>query len=263
MYRVWGLFRAAAALSLSVCAFCSPSSAADFFDAVSGRITNPTPAEQWGGLYIGGTLGYGWTRSELTDVYVRSGAGSVSAPVSGIAFGEDGVSWGATAGYNFYASGVVAGIEADLSYGRFVKTLGTLTATSVLVPGDSLSASARAGTSYHGTIRGRIGYLAVPDLLVYGTGGIAIARSEAEASFTYDDGSGPQSIVLSDSGISTGYVLGVGLEDHYTERTSIKLEYLYMTIPGQDFAISSNGVTVGVQADTSVHMVRTGLNYHF
>jgi opacity protein-like surface antigen len=105
--------------------------------------------------------------------------------------------------------------------------------------------SASASIDWLATIRGRVGILVQPNLLIYGTAGLAVAHAEAHASVgTF--GFGGISVRESDTG--TGLVYGIGVESMWTERTSVRLEYLGFSEPDRigDFGI-----------------VRAGLNFKF
>jgi outer membrane immunogenic protein len=98
------------------------------------------------------------------------------------------------------------------------------------------------------TVRGRIG-VAFDQVLLYGTGGLALADSKFSAS-----GLG---ITLSDTKTQTGWTAGAGVEWMFLPRWSLKAEYLYRRF---DSVTLFGGVSTGSSALNSGQF---GVNYHF
>jgi len=164
----------------------------------------------WQGLYGGVHLGWGWSGD------------------------ADGVVGGGQVGYNWQSRQFVYGLEADIS----AADIGI--SEAFVVPGAVLNAS--ASIDWLATIRGRLGVLVQPNLLVYGTAGLAVVHAQAHGSVT-TFGFGQISASASDT--ETGLVYGIGVESMWTERMSVRLEYLGFSELG-DFGI-----------------VRAGLNFKF
>ena len=72
-------------------------------------------AWSWAGLYVGGTIGYGWGKSNTDTVFSDPAIGGPLFATSG-SRKLDGAIGGAQAGYNWVAGNVLAGVEADLNY---------------------------------------------------------------------------------------------------------------------------------------------------
>src|SRR5215510_6665084 len=163
----------------------------------------------WQGLYGGVHLGWGW---------------------SGDASGFVG---GGQIGYNWQSRQYVYGLEGDIS----AADIGV--SETLVVPGAVLSAS--ASIDWIATMRGRFGVLVQPNLLVYGTAGLAIVHAEAHGSVNAF-GFGQISAHASDTG--TGFVYGLGVESKWTEKMSVRLEYLGFSDPDKigDFGILRAGV---------------------
>jgi outer membrane immunogenic protein len=149
----------------------------------------------------------------------------------------DGVVGGGQVSYNWQSRQFVYGLEADIS----AADIGI--SEAFVVPGAVLNAS--ASIDWLATIRGRLGVLVQPNLLVYGTAGLAVVHAEAHGSVT-TFGFGQISASASDT--QTGLVYGIGVESMWTERMSMRLEYLSFSEPDRigDFGI-----------------VRAGLNFKF
>ena len=160
----------------------------------------------WQGLYGGVHLGWGWSGD------------------------ADGVVGGGQVGYNWQSRQFVYGLEADIS----AADIGI--SEAFVVPGAVLSAS--ASIDWLATFRGRLGVLVQPNLLVYGTAGLAVVHAQAHGSVT-TFGFGQISASASDTG--TGLVYGIGVESMWTERMSVRLEYLGFSELG-DFGIVRAGL---------------------
>jgi outer membrane immunogenic protein len=175
-----------------------------------------SPATNWSGFYVGAVGGYG---SEAT---------SDSSAIKG-GFG------GGTVGYNYQFGTYIVGVEADGAFGDISSTasLGGITATAKV---DSLV-----------TVRGRVG-AAFDQILVYGTGGVALADTKLSVS-----GFG---VSASDTHTQTGWVAGAGVEWMFMPRWSLKGEYLYRRF--DDMTVF--GVSTGSLA---VNSGQVGINYHF
>jgi outer membrane immunogenic protein len=171
---------------------------------------SPSP---WRGLYGGAHLGWGWSGD------------------------ADGVVGGGQLGYNWQSQQFVYGVEGDISAADI--------GVSESLPGVTASAS----IDWIATIRGRFGVLAQPNLLIYGTAGLAIVNWEAHGSIMGVD-------VLSAHGTESGFVYGVGVEKKISEGMSARLEYLGFSQPDRvgDFGVVSPGL-----GDFGI--VRAGLNF--
>jgi outer membrane immunogenic protein len=169
-------------------AFTVPAVADDYRGQGTGQPYYPSI---WQGLYGGVNVGWGWSGD------------------------ADGFVGGGQLGYNWQSHQFVYGVEADIS-GADIGVSETL-----VVPGAVLNAS--ASIDWLATFRGRVGVLVQPNLLLYGTAGLAIVNAEAHASVS---SVGLGTISVSESDTETGLVYGVGLEGKLTDNMSLRLEYL-------------------------------------
>jgi opacity protein-like surface antigen len=163
----------------------------------------------WQGLYGGVHLGWGWSGD------------------------ANGIVGGGQIGYNWQSRQFVYGLEADVS----AADIGV--SETFVVPGAVLSAS--ASIDWLATIRGRVGILVQPNLLIYGTAGLAVVHAEAHASVgTFGFGG----ISVRESDTETGLVYGIGVETRLTEKMSARLEYLGFSEPDRigDFGILRAGL---------------------
>ena len=141
--------------------------------------------------------------------------------------------------------------------------------------------SATKEIDYLGTVRGRLGWLASPTLLFYGTGGLAYGGVKASTNATSTlNGYGPGVLLTpsTSSGISQtriGWTAGGGFEWMFVPGWSVMLEYLYydlgtvtyssqMVDPLTGFPVPNYFVN-NVQTSTRFNgnIVRAGVNWHF
>ena len=151
------------------------------------------------------------------------------------------------------------------------------------------STSISTNLQWIGTVRGRLGYLVMPVLLVYGTGGLAYGGLNFNFSQTqldsvvYPDGPSPIDIGLASTGYSStmvGYAVGGGAEWMLLSNWSLRAEYLYYNLRNVATTVfpvnyplgyaAASGARLGppyaastAQASIAGNIVRAGVNYHF
>ena len=83
---------------------------------------------------------------------------------------------------------------------------------------------------WFGTVRGRVGILATPKVLLYGTGGVALGEINSTGTMSSFQPVAPFGSIASVGSSSTtcvGWTAGVGVEGKITQNWSAKLEHLY------------------------------------
>jgi high affinity Mn2+ porin len=155
------------------------------------------------------------------------------------------------------ASGIVLGVEADVSFPNYLNGSTTISSPSIG------QASYGEAVDLSGTVRARFGY-AFGDWLAYGTGGFAL---------TYDQLTRTQLIGTPTGGTAVpgtvefamlarpGWTVGAGVEVGFAPNWTAKLEYLLT-----DYGSQGERFAQGAQAfdaDLAVHEMRLGLNYRF
>ncbi|WP_363347806.1 outer membrane beta-barrel protein [Methylocystis echinoides] len=269
----------------------------------------PPPPPLWTGFYVGLNAGGTWANSNGQYLAVApvgadatwgnagaqqsqylaafSSAASASVVNSGANGGFIG---GGQIGYNwqFYNSFVV-GLEADIQ--GLAGNSGARSVTNAVSVGSFLQrrtddgfasiTSGRASLDYLGTVRGRLGWLFTPTLLVYGTGGLAYGGVNLNTATTVSAiGSSPWAVAqpvsfggVNFSNTQVGWAAGGGLEWLFWPNWSAKVEYLYYDLGTvtQNFAIATSDPATGgsavfggqVRGRINGNIVRAGLNYHF
>ena len=306
-------------LFLSVASLAWVSGAALAADLPSRKaepVAPPPPAPMWTGFYAGLNAGGAWSASNAVNVvsapaYLHPDVQDDSAnalynwalPSAAGAAGSMNSSFGGfigggQIGYNWQFMGsFVGGVEADiqgLAGGGGAASMLNVTQVGSAVASSSSGApiwtfgSASRSLDYIGTVRGRLGYLVTPTLLVYGTGGFAYGGVSLSAgSWSY----APTISVLSElnnawggagsfSNTQVGWTAGGGLEWMFLPNWSAKVEYFYYDLGSVSFGQSLSGSVINrpndprygqawwlnasqVSARFNGNIVRAGLNYHF
>jgi outer membrane immunogenic protein len=178
----------------------------------------------------------------------------------------------------------VAGWEADIQgvsdSGR--NSVSVQTPLGPAFPTESYTGtiSATRSLDYLGTVRGRLGWLATPTLLVYATGGLAYGGVQVSNSFAFQESLGaatlpPVNGTSSASTTRTGWTVGGCTEWILDSHWSAKFEYLFYDLGSEgasvtlaQFNTNFPGApyhTTLVQSSTHFegNIVRVGLNYQF
>jgi outer membrane immunogenic protein len=135
---------------------------------------------------------------------------------------------------------------------------------------------------YLGTVRGRLGWLATPTFLLYGTGGLAYGGVHSSTSINFNstsvNGNVPGVGSGSFSDTRAGWTAGAGFEWKFFPSWSAKLEYLHYDLGSVTYATGGFSIDIGptnfpgggiaaIATSTTEHfrgdIVRAGLNYQF
>ena len=240
------------------------------------------PVWSWTGFYIGVNGGYSWGRSRTDVTYNNTATGAVIAPPAGsitsASFDMNGGVAGGQAGYNWQSANWVFGVEGDLQWSgekgsAFFNCGGVAPAGGACLPGLTfLPAGGLAGTTltidqklqWFGTVRGRVGILASPTVLLYATGGLAYGEVKTTETI------GAAAAVFSNSDTRVGYTVGAGVEGVIGGNWTAKLEYLWVdlgrtsgafttTIP----ALGGGVLTSNYSSRITDNILRVGVNYKF
>ncbi|MDJ0450227.1 outer membrane beta-barrel protein [Methylocystis sp. JR02] len=265
----------------------------------------PPPPPLWTGFYVGLNAGGTWSNSNNITYASFPGGCNVGFPgcaafpnssqlLAAVSTGninngnQGGFIGGGQIGYNwqFYNSFVV-GVEADIQGVAASRRNAISSAalqnpsfTNLLVQTTSVSRS----LDYIGTVRGRLGWLATPTLLIYGTGGLAyggVSLNYGSVGTELRDASLPNSYfsAATFSDTRVGWTAGGGVEWMFWPNWSAKVEYLYydlgsVTVAGSPL-VNIGGPASAVPGGTyssafpqvttrfNGNIVRAGLNYHF
>jgi len=232
------------------------------------------PAYSWTGFYVGGDVGGAWTTNTATWTPLPLGPFPPIANfgINAISGGNGGSGFlgGLHAGYNWqFAPALVAGLEGDWSWTKagsaFTQPWTTFGTGAATPAGDLTGMSSKL--DWLSSLRGRLGYLVLPNLLAYATGGVAWAKIDYAANAINGGGGSTYTPSTAFSSTATGYVVGGGLEWAMTNHWLIRGEYLFYSF-GSQGALVSNVNFPGKPSNfswnsTNVNVGRLGLSYKF
>jgi outer membrane immunogenic protein len=220
----------------------------------------PVILSDWAGFYVGVHAGYGWGDSAIDPPAFLPGAtlGSLDAkPKGGVVGGH--------AGYNWQYGSVVTGLEIDYSAADINASgvVGSFPISSTCQDGEIAVPCTKYGTLSRSikfdelaTARARLGYTVLPNLLAYGTAGLAWGHSELTGTAT----AGSNSASATADASSFGWAGGGGLEYKAWEHIIVRAEYLHYDFGKTTYSFPFVG---GVNAATTIDVVRGGVSYKF
>jgi len=239
----------------------------------------PPPPPLWTGFYIGINAGYEWENSQSVDVLtvpVAADPAFAGLANASLHSQQNGFIGGGQIGYNYqFANSWVVGLEADLDglatshRTESVATFGTVGGASV-----TTGINASKNIDYLGTVRGRIGYLVIPTLLVFGDGGLAYGGVSTGLSIVQTSDAGLLGVAAGypRTNAQVGWTAGGGVEWMFMPNWSAKVEYLYYNLGTVTNSSFLNAVSASplfsyawsqAKAQYNGNVVRAGINYHF
>ena len=195
-------------------------------------------AQTWTGCYIGGNVGAGWSHTDVNDEVSGAPIASLSATnvVGGGQIGCD---------YQFAGNWVI-GVQ-----GMFDGSALKADTTSVANTPD---VTLHGSIPWFATATARLGYVVVPNLLVYAKGGGAWTHTDASllvSGAVVDTGSFDQS----------GWTAGGGAEWMFAPNWSVFAEYDYLGFTDKTVTLTS-GANIGtVHQNVQVGLI--GVNFRF
>jgi outer membrane immunogenic protein len=226
-------------------------------NAAYAKIPGAATAASWTGLYLGVHGGYGWGESHSTTRV------SLAPPVDLIGPKLRGGLYGGHAGYNWQFDRAVAGFELDLS----AANVGGSAEVQYSVPPSTFTASRAPKIEALGSIRARLGWLPVDNVLLYGTAGLGWERISTVAGFASAAPAGTLTSSTYDATDRFGWVAGAGVETLLPGGNWIgRLEYLHYgfgTIAETGVRTNAGGTTPFRASDQGVDVLRAGVSYKF
>lgn len=285
----------------------------------SGTLSNASasvPSLNWTGFYAGLNAGGTWSGNTNTSIFssfvqgsqtllfpngaIYTGVQSAQGASGTVSTSNAGFIGGAQIGYNWqFTERWIGGLEADFQGIALGHNNGQTSTNIPLVgvfdggalvyaPGKFFGSSlnVRKRTNYLGTIRGRLGGLATPTLLLHGTGGFAYGGVSSSASVTQtnnDSATSPPLFSLTpqtfSSGLSShtllGWTAGADAEWMFMPNWSVKVEYLYYDLGRVSYTLSPTVITIPALVEPIAvvnsrassrfngNLIRVGVNHHF
>jgi outer membrane immunogenic protein len=218
------------------------------------------PIFDWTGFYVGGNLGYSWGRSSDTSTLTNA-AGTVLLTTSDKS-NLDGIVGGGQIGYNWQMQNWVFGFEADIqgtgekgSRG-FIYTPAGFFALALTPTPFTLEQK----IDWFGTVRGRIGVLAAPKVLLYATGGLAYGQVDSNETV-----GATTPVTFNNSNTRVGWTVGAGIEGAIGGNWTAKLEYLYVDLGtvNNTFTVTPSTNLSSYSSHITDNILRVGVNYKF
>lgn len=203
--------------------------------ALPGGSLFAPPQHIWSGIYVGANAGGAFGNFSANGTF-----GGLSADLGSV--NASGFIGGGQVGAQIQYQQVVYGIEGDFqgSSQDHSDTFGVL----------GFPVTVSESMPWFATVRGRLGW-AVENVLLYGTGGIAIVDGKISASAL--------GLTASTESSHTGWTAGAGVEWAFAPHWSAKVEYLYLD-SGNIEITNVGGLTLNGRIKDNI--VRAGLNYH-
>jgi outer membrane immunogenic protein len=249
--------------TVALVALGASASAADLAPRYTKAPTLVDPAYNWTGFYVGLNAGAASTDGDITTQITDS---VFFNDVLTNTFRKTGFIGGGQIGYNYQSGMSVFGFEADAS------SLNVKSSFSGLDPfftgkGRSPTATLSSSVDWLVTVRGRAGIAATPALLLYVTGGLAVAG----VNVSYRNNATTPGDLLSNSlsvdDTKYGWTAGFGTEYALGGNWSVKAEYLRVmlgdTTVNVPFDPAATGNTGSIKLSQNIDLIRAGLNYKF
>jgi outer membrane immunogenic protein len=209
----------------------------------------PPVYSSWTGFYVGGELGGTWGDGTWTATSLRDPPGI--PPTIGIVLPIDASSptdyrpgslrYGGYVGYNWqFDPKWVAGIEGDLAYANGSASFSGFPGCALgpcTFPGSGFNApvdSTSLRLQGDGSLRPRLGYLVRPNLMLFGTGGVAWQRIQTSGTcgplFASDYCNGIKPLVpssMTNTNTLVGWTAGLGAEWMFAPHWLARVEYRY------------------------------------
>jgi outer membrane immunogenic protein len=246
-------------------------------NAADMPIKAPEPVHGWSGWYIGANAGGSWN----TDPNATFAGAGPTAPIffgvnqfpTTLSPSSKGGLGGLQTGYNVQLGSMwLIGVETDIQISHHD---GTATATPIPpVPFVPFVTQVSQENSWFGTLRGRLGFLATPSWLIYGTGGVAYGDTRTSFTTTatnFGATACPVTFTCA-TGVSSsnrvGWAAGGGIEWMFAPQWTLRAEYLYMDLGSQSVTATSLNTLLPVVNFTATstfkeNIARAAINFGF
>jgi outer membrane immunogenic protein len=204
----------------------------------------PVPYFNWTGCYVGGHIGGGWGRKDISNtspIIVPSG--------QTVAIDTSGILGGGQIGCDYqFASNWVIGIAGDFSWADVKGNT-----NDPFFSNKNLAAK----TEWLATVTGRLGY-SWDRWMIYGVGGGAWARDQYDLTFTGVSGG------FQGRETRSGWVAGAGIEWAMINNWSVKVEYNHYDFGTKTVELTEpTSSPIPMDIKQRVDAVKVGVNFRF
>ncbi|MDP1534213.1 MAG: outer membrane beta-barrel protein, partial [Rubrivivax sp.] len=226
---------------------------------------------------VGLNGGYSWGRSDTSGTFYNNLTGVQISPTESGNINLDGWLFCGQIGKNWQFGNWVFGLEADAQWtdergGRGFTCVTAPGACNTLTFGPGLNVAPTTTfnqeISWFATFRPRVGALVTPSVLLYVTGGLAVAGIKTDGVLSgFTAIQTPTSVAWSNDATKWGWVIGAGLEARLGGNWTGKIEGLYMdygSVSGSPVLATSNPpLRFDYRSDITDVVLRAGVNYQF
>lgn len=272
-----------------------------FYGVSSSFSAASSSFEEWTGIYLGMNGGYVNTHNMVQTHLSNINILPSSSPSPGLAASTSRA--GGTFSFSSHDDGFIGGGQIGASYLLKPFVIGIETDIQGIAPNDNSRSASHVyaiprfttskiasnlvlnhGLEFLGTVRGRLGILATPSLLLVASGGYAYGGSRTDTELTQSYLGTANNLVRTftsegrTSQIQNGWTVGGALEWKIYSQWSTKLEYLYYDLgtvtydasplvslinsgPSAGQSLFANAV--GVTSRFNGQSIRVGVNYWF
>jgi outer membrane immunogenic protein len=243
-------FIGAAGVLWSVLAMSTAADAADL-PVAPAPVYVPPAFFTWTGFYAGGNIGGAWDRGRWSESLFAMNLSAGATPGQFIGGGQ--------AGFNYQIGRFVAGLEGDFDW---TANNPNTTGNDVFIPPVGhiqvvssnrwiATAAARFGFAF-----GHVYYYAKAGGGWVGNNGVVVNNLTTGTA-----------IAGATSSTNTGWLAGAGVEWAVTDNWSVKIEYDFLGLSGQSFAIPTTAPFLAgdtfSNSSHNIQMAKIGVNYLF
>jgi outer membrane immunogenic protein len=218
------------------------------------KASQPATDYDWTGIYIGGSIGGGFSTHDVSDPALGPLLGAPYA--QGIS--ASGFIGGGEGGARGQFGKLVVGVEGDITWGNLNGT----NASAFGPDSFTVSRAFTADTNWTATTAATFGTTFDPTVLLYGKAGVAWANTHYTDSWAVP-GMPPFGGIGSDTRV--GWTAGTGVEWAVSNSLSLKVEYAYLDFGKHTVAINEAAAGIGVmpitQDSNHINQFKAGLNW--